>query len=92
LMTAFFRMETTEHFARVALVTEMLGKQVLLSSGDVQKLVAARARYGLQTAPNAGPEFPVTSETAAHTERITLTRRELEALVEEAVKNDRARQ
>ena len=54
LMTAFFRMETTEHFARVALVTEMLGKQVLLSSGDVQKLVAARARYGLQTAPNAG--------------------------------------
>jgi L-fuculose-phosphate aldolase len=92
LMTAFFRMETTEHFARVALVTEMLGKQVLLSSGDVQKLVAARARYGLQTAPNAGPEFPVTSETAANTERITLTRRELEALVEEAVKNDRARQ
>jgi L-fuculose-phosphate aldolase len=92
LMTAFFRMETTEHFARVALVTEMRGKQVLLSSGDVQKLVAARARYGLQTAPNAGPEFPVTSETAANTERITLTRRELEALVEEAVKNDRARQ
>jgi hypothetical protein len=70
----------------------MLGKQVLLSSGDVQKLVAARARYGLQTAPNAGPEFPVTSENAANTERITLTRRELEALVEEAVKNDRARQ
>ena len=92
LMTAFFRMETTEHFARVALVTELLGKQVLLSSNDVQKLVAARARYGLQTAPNAGPEFPVTSETAGHTERITLTRRELEALVEEAVKNDRARQ
>ena len=50
LLTAFFRMETTEHFARVALVTEMLGKQVLLSSGDVEKLVAARARYGLQTA------------------------------------------
>src|SRR5271155_3931867 len=92
LLTAFLRMETTEHFARVALVTELLGKQVLLSGGDVQKLVAARARYGLQTASNAGPEFPVTSETAGHTERITLTRRELEALVEEAVKNDRARQ
>ena len=90
LMTAFFRMETTEHFARVALVTEMLGKQVLLSSCDVQKLVAARARYGLQTASNFGPEFPVTSETAAEKERITLTRRELEALVDEAVKKDRA--
>lgn len=90
LITAFFRMETTEHFARVALVTEMLGKQVLLSTTEVQKLVAARARYGLQTASNAGPEFPVTSETAAETERITLTRRELESLVDEAVKKDRA--
>src|SRR5271155_847941 len=34
LLTAFFRMETTEHFARVALVSELLGKQVLLSNGD----------------------------------------------------------
>jgi len=83
-------METTEHFARVALVTEMLGKQVLLSAGDVEKLLAARARYGLQTASNAGPELPVTSETA-ETERINLTRRELEALVDEAVKKDRSR-
>src|SRR5712692_1928554 len=38
LLIAFFRMETVEHFARVSLVTELLGKQVLLSSGDVEKL------------------------------------------------------
>jgi L-fuculose-phosphate aldolase len=90
LLTAFFRMETTEHYARVALVAELLGKQVLLSSGDVEKLLAARARYGLQTAATAGPECPITSDSAA-TNRIMLTRRELEALVEEAVRNDRAR-
>jgi L-fuculose-phosphate aldolase len=84
LLTAFFRMETTEHFARVALVSELLGKQVLLSNGDVEKLLAARARYGLQTAATVGPDCPVTSDTAAP-ERITLTRRELEALVDEAV-------
>jgi hypothetical protein len=83
-------METTEHFARVALVTQMLGKQVLLSGGDVEKLFAARARYGLQTASNLGPESPVTSETV-ETERINLTRRELESLVDEAVKQDRSR-
>ena len=29
LLTAFFRMETVEHFAQVSLVTELLGKQVL---------------------------------------------------------------
>ncbi|MGA8221101.1 MAG: class II aldolase/adducin family protein [Candidatus Acidiferrales bacterium] len=84
LLTAFFRMETTEHFARVALVSELLGKQVLLSGGDVEKLLAARARYGLQTAATVGPDCPVTSDTAAP-ERITLTRRELETLVDEAV-------
>jgi L-fuculose-phosphate aldolase len=90
LLTAFFRMETTEHFARVSLVTELLGKQVLLSGGDVEKLLAARVRYGLQTAATAGTECPVTSESS-ETERVTLTRRELEALVDEAVQKDRLR-
>jgi L-fuculose-phosphate aldolase len=84
LLSAFFRMETTEHFARVTLVTELIGKQVLLSSGDVEKLLAARARYGLQTAASVGADCPVTSDSAG-TERITLTRRELESLVDEEV-------
>ncbi len=47
LLTAFFRMETVEHFAQVSLVTELLGKQALLSGSDVEKLLAARARYGI---------------------------------------------
>jgi L-fuculose-phosphate aldolase len=84
LLAAFFRMETTEHFAHVTLVTELLGKQVLLSGGDVEKLLAARARYGLQTAAAVGPGCPVTSDSA-ETARITLTRRELEVLVDEEV-------
>jgi L-fuculose-phosphate aldolase len=89
LLTAWFRMETTEHFARVSLVTELLGKQVLLSGEDVAKLLAARARYGLTTAAQVGPECPVTAETASP-ERVTLSRDELEALVEDAVRRDRA--
>ena len=90
LLTAFFRMETVEHFAWVSLVTELLGKQVLLSGGDVEKLVAARARYGTTTAAQASPECPVTAE-AVSGERISITREELEALMEEAVRQDRAR-
>ncbi len=94
LLTAFFRMETVEHFAWVSLVTELLGKQVLLSSGDVEKLLAARARYGAATAAQMGPECPVTAEapdSLVTGDRITVTREELEALIEEAVRNDRAR-
>ncbi|HWQ03462.1 MAG TPA: class II aldolase/adducin family protein [Candidatus Nitrosotenuis sp.] len=99
LLTAWFRMETTEHFARVSLVTELLGKQVLLSSEDVGKLLEARARYGLTTAAQVGAECPVTAETsapAAHAcgcatgeEHVALTRSELAALIEEAVERDR---
>ena len=70
LLTAWFRMETTEHFARVSLVTELLGKQVLLSNEEVDKLLAARARYGLTTAAQVGPECPVTLETAG-ADRVT---------------------
>ena len=88
LLTAFFRMETTEHYARVSLVTEVLGKQLLLSTADVEKLLAARTRYGLRASTLAGPEKPITSD-CGETDRITLTRRELEALVEEAVRKDR---
>jgi L-fuculose-phosphate aldolase len=101
LLTAFFRMETTEHFARVSLVTELLGKQVLLSGEDVEKLLAARARYGLTTAAPVGPECPVTAERVAGADspetsarvgdRITLTRQQLEELIEEAVRNTRVR-
>ncbi len=88
LLTAFFRMETAEHFARVSLVTEHLGKQVLLSSEDVEKLLAIRARCGAHTMAAAGAPLLITSDD--DTERITLTRDELDALIKEAVEKDRA--
>jgi len=93
LLTAFFRMETTEHFAHVALVTELLGKQVLLSGGDVEKLLAARARYGAQTAAPTNQNCPVTSDAEGgdDSQRVTLTRRELETLIDEAVQKERSR-
>jgi L-fuculose-phosphate aldolase len=94
LLNAFFRMETVEHFAQVSLVTELLGKQVLLSGRDVEKLLAARARYGTTTASTVGAECPVTRDSAGAVadgaDRISVTREQLEALIEEAVRKDRA--
>ncbi|MGH9592396.1 MAG: class II aldolase/adducin family protein [Bryobacteraceae bacterium] len=86
LRTAFFRMETVEHFARVTLVTELLGKQVLLSGGDVEKLLAARRAS--RAAAESG-EMPAAIPEAEG--RVTLSRRELETLIEEALRKDRAR-
>ncbi len=62
LRMAYFRMETVEHFARVSLVTELLGRQVLLSSADVEKLLEARRRYGIESAAPISEECPVTAE------------------------------
>ena len=45
LLTAFFRMETVEHVALVSLVTQLLGKQTVLSAGDIDKLLATRAHH-----------------------------------------------
>jgi L-fuculose-phosphate aldolase len=45
LNTAYMKMETVEHFARVALVTHQLGRQQLLSEAEVRKLLEARDRY-----------------------------------------------
>jgi L-fuculose-phosphate aldolase len=95
LLTAFFRMETVEHFAQVSLASQMLGKQVLLSGGDVKKLLAARDRYGITTAAKTGPGCPVTSDDSGvvrpDADRISVSRAELESLIEEAVREDRKR-
>jgi hypothetical protein len=82
-------METVEHFAQVSLVTELLGKESLLSGGDVEKLLAARARYGTTTASQVNTACPVTSD-ASVSKRVSMTREELESLIEEAVREARA--
>jgi L-fuculose-phosphate aldolase len=63
LLTAYYCMETVEHFACVELVTELLRKQVLLSQQDVKKLIAARSLHGIETAPNGSPNQLVTADS-----------------------------
>jgi L-fuculose-phosphate aldolase len=42
---AYMKMETVEHFAQIALVTHLLGKQQPLQEREVEKLLLARAKY-----------------------------------------------
>jgi L-fuculose-phosphate aldolase len=92
LLTAFYRMETIEHFAKITLAAEMAGNPTLLSSREVAKLMAARSRYSVVPPPGAGAELPVTSDSVdAAGDHVRLTRAELDALIDEAVRKDRAR-
>lgn len=91
LLTAFYRMETVEHFAKILLAAENAGTPKLLSSREVAKLMAARARYGVLAPPGAS-ELPVTSDSEdGGADEITLKRDELDHLIEEALRQDRAR-
>lgn len=92
LLAAFHQMETVEQFAKVVLVAESVGEPKLLSSREVAKLMAARPRYSVAAPPGGCAELPVTSDDSSiRGDRVTLTRAELEALVDEAIRKDRSR-
>lgn len=45
LAHAYMKMETVEHFAQIALVTHLLGRQQPLSAQELEKLIVMRAKY-----------------------------------------------
>jgi len=53
LHNAYMKMETVEHFAQIALVTHMLGRQEPLGSEELAKLIVARSKY--QGSKSAAP-------------------------------------
>jgi len=91
LLTAYFRLETIEHFAKITLAAEMAGSPTLLSSREVAKLMAARSRYFVTPPPGGGAELPVTSDGNDGGDHVRLTRGELDTLIDEAVRKDRTR-
>jgi L-fuculose-phosphate aldolase len=42
---AYMKMETVEHFAQIALVTHLLGRQQPLKEVEIEKLLTARSKY-----------------------------------------------
>lgn len=65
LMTAFFRMETLEHYARITLVAEQAGGAALLPRAEVDRLIASRGRYGVTSRSAMEPGKPVALEDVA---------------------------
>jgi L-fuculose-phosphate aldolase len=84
---AYFRMETMEHFARIALVAELLGGAKALPREEVGKLFDSRTRYGVKAKVGPVPGCPMAAEDMVQgNERVCLTRDELVELVDEALK------
>jgi len=53
LEQAYMKMETVEHFAKIALVTHQLGIQQPLGAAEVEKLIVVRAKYQNGLPPSA---------------------------------------
>ena len=88
LNKAYFRMETLEHLARIALVSEMLGGPNLLPRREVNALFDSRTRYGVRTRSVPEPGNPIVAEDVEERrEKMTVTRDELFALVDEALRS-----
>jgi L-fuculose-phosphate aldolase len=83
LRTAYYHMETVEQCARVLLTAESLGRPRLLPRVEVQKLIAARSRYG-SMARDDRVELHLASESAD--ESFTPTRQERESFFEESLR------
>jgi L-fuculose-phosphate aldolase len=86
LEQAFFHMETVEHFARIALVAELLGGVRPLPKAEIQKLFAARTRYGVRSRSCLKPGSPAGAEDAPVEEAPRFTREQLLALIDEVLK------
>lgn len=56
LLRAYYKMETIEHFARISVVARLLGRERLLSRGEVNRLQALRGAYGIAAPAPICPE------------------------------------
>jgi hypothetical protein len=61
LYSAYYKMETIEHFARISLVARLLGGERLLSRDEVVRLAGLRGSYGIAAPAPICPE-PTTAD------------------------------
>ena len=76
LHSAYMKMETVEHFAQIALVTHLLGRQQPLGSEELGKLMAARSKYqGSRSAAPLPLAVPFSAEVEEQPQAVPRTRR-----------------
>jgi L-fuculose-phosphate aldolase len=95
LYSAYYKMETIEHFAKISLVARLLGGENLISRDEVMRLQALRGTYGIKApapicADEAVAEDPATCQVvqAPEGEGARLVPNAVQRAVEAAQHND----
>ena len=72
LMQAYYRMETTEYYAKILMMNNfILGKKTLLSQGQIDDIIRIRAGWGITTGGR-----PIGPESAQNLEDICVSKRQ----------------
>jgi L-fuculose-phosphate aldolase len=58
LYSAYYKMETIEHFAKISLVARLLGREHLISRAEVNRLQELRGSYGIKAPAPICPDPP----------------------------------
>ncbi|HEX5473559.1 MAG TPA: class II aldolase/adducin family protein [Vicinamibacterales bacterium] len=70
LFSAYYKMETVEHFAKISLVARLLGGERVLSRREVDRLQGLRGMYGIASpAPICPPDQTAADLTSCQTVR-----------------------
>jgi len=86
--TAYFRMETLEHFARISIVAKILGRERVLSEDDLKRLYASQYKgengqgMGNMAVMQPRPGCPLPAESLEE-ETLTLTRSQLFEIIDQ---------
>ncbi len=72
LFSAYYKMETIEHFAKISLVARLLGGERLLSREEVDRLQGLRGMYGIRSPapicpPGMGDAAPLIADALCQT-------------------------
>jgi len=86
LHQAYMKMETVEHFAQIALVTHVLGRQEPLAGQDLEKLILARSKY---QGSRSSARLPVAVSYASLDENQLVGRKRAESSLSELVSKPR---
>jgi L-fuculose-phosphate aldolase len=64
LFSAYYKMETIEHFAKISLVARLLGRENLIAREEVERLQGLRGTYGIKAPAPICADEPATDAAA----------------------------